>query len=473
MRVFLVRHAKAGTRGSGPGDRRRALSDEGSEQALALAEHFDGERIERILTSPYPRCMETVAPLAERRGLELEVVESLGEGNSAATAFALLRSLGDVPSVVCSHGDVIPDLLHHLRPQLELSGDTLQCPKASTWALDGDLDGVLAASYRPPPSTWSDAGPQRLAVLDMGSTSFHLVVADVFPDGSIERVTRERVMLRLGALIRDGQAIPADVSDRVVDTAVRLSELATEVSAVRLLPIATAAFRDASNGELLARRVGDAVGEPVHVLSGREEAHAMFSAFRRRIGLGPELEFGWDLGGGSLELAIGDASGVHWETTLPLGAVRIERELDLGDQPGAAARDAVFERVDQELAPHLGALDARELHGAIGSGGTVRALGRLVLARDPGLADAKVGGLVLSGEMLRHLSLELLSSAHEERLAMPGMDARRVDILPVGSAIVDALVEELGFEELTISDWGVREGILLDAAHVRHSWDAE
>jgi exopolyphosphatase / guanosine-5'-triphosphate,3'-diphosphate pyrophosphatase len=161
------------------------------------------------------------------------------------------------------------------------------------------------------PRRQSDA-KLRVAVLDLGSTSFHLLVADASPTGRIERVVRQRVMLRLGATIAAEGEIPKAIAARAVESARALQDLAEEHDADRLIPVATAALRDARNGAAVAGAIARELGTKVRVLSGLEEARLIFGAFRRRVPLGNASALGMDLGGGSLELAIGDDTEVQW-----------------------------------------------------------------------------------------------------------------------------------------------------------------
>jgi len=451
-------------RGSGPkNDELRPLSEEGSAQARGLVEQLDGERIDRILSSPYRRCLETIEPLAKRRGLAIEVDERLAEGSSGAKALAVLRSLGESEAVICTHSDVIGKLLSELAPRVRTRGKRLRRRKASSWLLEGDLDGKLKGQYEPP-SSRHDEEPRRVAVLDLGSTSFHLMVGDVGPDGSIERVVRERDMLRLGALISQHAHIPLADCDRAIESVLRLRDVAESVDAEELIAIATSAFREARNGNLLARVLGRALGTQVRILSGAEEARAIFSAYRRRMDLGPKPELGLDLGGGSLELAVGDAGGVDWETTLPLGAVRLHREFADGSAglPDTAAGE-LRKHVRRRRARVRRALDSREPNRCIATGGTVRALARVILARNPQAEDPSLLGAELKASALKQLAETLQRVSHEERLAIPGMNAQRADILPTGAIIIASVLEELGFKRLTVCDWGLREGIMLDA----------
>ena len=125
----------------------------------------------------------------------------------------------------------------------------------------------------------------RIGVLDLGSTSFNLLVADATGAGDIERVDRHRQMLRLGATLSDSGEIPEEVCAAAVQTAGELRNRAESSRVDRIMPLATAALRDARNGLELAQRIGEAVGAPVQLLSGEQEARLIFAAFAHRVPL--------------------------------------------------------------------------------------------------------------------------------------------------------------------------------------------
>jgi 8-oxo-dGTP diphosphatase len=148
MALFLVRHAKAGHREFGPVDRERSLSPDGHTQAAALVTSLASTTVTRILSSPYARCRQTVTPLAEATGLPLETKVELSEG---APFEPVLQLLGELPdgAVLCSHGDLIPDVMQALvRRGLTVHGDE-HWSKGSVWVLERN-DGTItdARSFR-------------------------------------------------------------------------------------------------------------------------------------------------------------------------------------------------------------------------------------------------------------------------------------------------------------------------------------
>jgi 8-oxo-dGTP diphosphatase len=136
MTLYVVRHAKAG---SAP-DEERPLNDAGQRQARLIAELLAGADVGRVLTSRYTRCVETVAPLARRLGVELEHHDALAEEADVEVAWQLLESLAGTETVLCSHGNIISPLLDRvLRRGAEIEGEW-SCKKGSIWRLEPEGD---------------------------------------------------------------------------------------------------------------------------------------------------------------------------------------------------------------------------------------------------------------------------------------------------------------------------------------------
>lgn len=151
--LYVVRHAKAGIRAawSGP-DEERPLTRRGRKQARRLVERFQGLEIRRILSSPFLRCVQTVEPLGEARGLAVEAIPELREGASVEELLGALAWLDEGPTVVCGHGTEIRSMID----RLEAGGATIEgargIAKGSVWVLDREGERIVAAHYLPAPS---------------------------------------------------------------------------------------------------------------------------------------------------------------------------------------------------------------------------------------------------------------------------------------------------------------------------------
>ncbi len=473
MNLYLVRHAKSYSRSAWvEADELRPLTPAGILQAHSIATAIAGEHPTRLLSSPYARCYQTLLPLSRKLQLRMELESRLAEGGDPRAVLELLDELDELgeagPVVLCSHGDLIPALLRILAPE-GLDDGPVPCKKGSFWRIDWRGErGARATYWLPRPgsetSTHGVGGhaTRRLAALDLGSSSFHLLVADAEPGGTIHRVGRERVMLRLGAMITEGGRITAAARARAVETVDQMRADAEQAGAEKLLPVATAALRDATNSAEVVADLERALGVPVRLISGEQEARLIFRALRERLDLREGVTLGIDLGGGSLELAIGDAERVRWECTLPLGAVRLHHELAPADPMKPGDRRAIAERVCNEIDPLLAEVRAQAPERAVAIGGTVRALFRLLRASEVG----PNGRIPIDGELetaeLVELAGRLARLTSAGRLALPGVSARRVDLLPTGAVIVATLAQRLGIERLRVCDWGLREGVILE-----------
>lgn len=152
MTILLLRHAHAGVREDWTGDDTvRPLSERGRQQARGVVDQYAQRPVERILTSPLVRCVQTVQPLADARDLPVEEEDAIAEGASLEAVNRLLRSLGGTDAVLCSHGDVIEMLMTDLHHRGVTFADPLRWQKGSTWVLGGDAD-LATASYLPPPA---------------------------------------------------------------------------------------------------------------------------------------------------------------------------------------------------------------------------------------------------------------------------------------------------------------------------------
>jgi 8-oxo-dGTP diphosphatase len=151
-KLYLVRHADAGDRSGWPGtDRDRPLSQKGERQSAGLADALADAGVTRLLASPFVRCVQTLEPLAARLGLTVDADPRLAEGAGAALALEAAAECRDAPAALCSHGDVIPDVLEALlRDGLKVKDD-LRWQKASTWVLTWDGDRLTRGTYLPPP----------------------------------------------------------------------------------------------------------------------------------------------------------------------------------------------------------------------------------------------------------------------------------------------------------------------------------
>jgi 8-oxo-dGTP diphosphatase len=154
MAIYLVRHAKAGDREDWEGDDRlRPLTKSGWRQAEGLLELLGDRKITRVLSSPYLRCTQTVEPLAKKLGLRIEKADGLAEGAGLAPTLTLLKDLAGEEAVLCTHGDIMQDMVEDLaRQRIITRKEASQIEKGATWVLDVRNGKIVAARHLPPPA---------------------------------------------------------------------------------------------------------------------------------------------------------------------------------------------------------------------------------------------------------------------------------------------------------------------------------
>jgi exopolyphosphatase/guanosine-5'-triphosphate,3'-diphosphate pyrophosphatase len=309
----------------------------------------------------------------------------------------------------------------------------------------------------------------RAAVWDLGSSSFHLLVCEAGPGATLTPVLHRRALLNLGLNVGERGTIPRDRVAASVAAAKRLRAGLAESRADIVVALATAALRDAANGAEVVERLERVVGTKVMVLGGEEEARLCFIGQCAGVWTGPGPTLGMDLGGGSLEAAVGDALAVAMATSAAIGPARLRGELGTGDPLSVADQVALRARTSEAMAPIAEATAGFPgvSERTVVSGGTVRALARLATARarrrpsaGPGEVKLPAGQVVEMAEQLARLDLR-------GRLALPGMQARRAPLLPVGAAVLATVASALGVERFVVSEWGLREGAILDALSAR------
>ncbi len=297
------------------------------------------------------------------------------------------------------------------------------------------------------------------------------MVVDASRNGVLEPVLRRRSFLHLGTEVARTGGVPVDRAASAVRAVHRLRTAADESGADLVVAMATAALRDAANGPALLARLERVLGCPITLLTGEEEARLCFLGQRAGVWVGGDKVLGLDLGGGSLEAGIGDAHHVYAVGSVALGTARLRGELDSGEHLTMDDRTRLADLAVERAKPIKTMLATHPEAGArtIASGGTVRALARLAMvlhrAVPPSgsVSSLQVNQVELPAGQLHELAERLATLDLDARLALPGVQARRAPLLPIGAIVLATLVDCLGLQRLVVSDWGLREGAVFGA----------
>jgi exopolyphosphatase/guanosine-5'-triphosphate,3'-diphosphate pyrophosphatase len=329
------------------------------------------------------------------------------------------------------------------------------------------------------------AAPSPIAAIDVGSNTVHVTIAR--PTGAragagarphpLEVIADQSDLVRLGHDIDASGSIGAERAARAIGALAQYVSLSRMLSARTVLGIATQGVRVAANSAEFVAQAEAEVGVALHVITGAQEAALSYwgATSDEPEGSGPRAVV--DLGGGSLELAMGEGTTVGWRVSLPLGAGAVRDHFRLGDPPTAAELDRAFQAVHEELGRHD--LPHRPHEVAVGGGtaGAIAALGARLFGESRTRVAIRQGHLVeVTGRPILtryHLEtvLGVLTKQPAGKLAaLHTIKPARARLLAAGALVLLATMERLGVSRLGVSRRGIREGAILAYAHTGDDW---
>jgi exopolyphosphatase / guanosine-5'-triphosphate,3'-diphosphate pyrophosphatase len=293
-----------------------------------------------------------------------------------------------------------------------------------------------------------------IAVIDIGSNSGRVIVVRLDAAAHLEIVADARTSLRLMPDIEHDGALSAEAEKRIAAALHDFVAVARSAGAERIIAVATAAVREASNGEALLRRMRRETGVEVRVIDGDEEARLAFVGAVH--GLPVDHGMLVDVGGGSLELsAFHDRRSLRaW--TLPLGALRVTEQFLADDPPTQDEIDELHAHVVRML--REAGVPRMSDGTAVGTGGTIRNLAKVHRA-SLSYPIPRLHGYVLTRRAVRELTSRVLTRTAARRAAIAGLSPDRADSICGGALVVQTVMEVLGTRQLVVSGQGLREGI--------------
>ena len=304
----------------------------------------------------------------------------------------------------------------------------------------------------------------RLAVIDVGTNTVRLLVAESEDPPAYRSLLTAQTITRLGQGLLPTKVLQPEPIRRTLEVLRRFRELAEAQGAARIIAVGTSALRDAENRTDFTTAARGDTGVDITVIPGEEEARLALLGVRAGLPEAPARLLMMDIGGGSTELLLADGEAIRAAVSTDLGAVRLTEALVHGDPPMPAELESV-QRTAVERFEHarLGELrDLADVDAFVGTAGTVTSLAAVDLALVP-YDPSRVAGHRLTRDRVARWLQGLAALRLEDRRQVPGLEPARADIIVAGIVVCLAAMDVLGFPALTVSDAGLREGILLDA----------
>ncbi len=302
---------------------------------------------------------------------------------------------------------------------------------------------------------------ERLAALDVGSNSIRLLVAEYDPAVGLSVIDEVKDQPRLAQGLATTGRLDDAAIERALQALARMREVCRRRGVRRIAAVATAAVREAENGGEFVRRVQNELDIPLRIIDAETEAALSYRSVAHHFRLAGARTVVADIGGGSLEL-IGAVDGlVELTLSLPLGAVRLTELYLSGRRDPRREVTSLRTQVRKQLKK---AFRSREWTAAtiIGSGGTFTSLGRMAIARRGLPVPETVHGVTVATAEVETLLDWLTGLKPEQRRAVPGLNPQRADIIVAGLAVTAELLALADGRALTVSAFGLREGLLLE-----------
>ncbi len=304
----------------------------------------------------------------------------------------------------------------------------------------------------------------RIAAIDIGTNSIHMIVVRVRPDLSFEVIDREKDMVRLGAGGLGGRSLTPTAIAAALQTLSKFKRIADSHKVDEIVACATSATREAVNGGDFIAEVDRETGIRIRVISGTEEARLIHLAAGYGIDIGGSTGVVVDIGGGSVEITLGKATQMALGKSFKVGVIRLTERFVKSDPLTGGDERRLVKHLGREMGGYIDQIVSRGFDRVIGTSGTILSLGLMASTHD-GQPPDDLRNRRVSAKALHRLRKHLVAVDIEERLAVPGMDPRRADLSVAGSVLFDTILRRLGASEFTLCDLALREGIVLDYIH--------
>jgi exopolyphosphatase/guanosine-5'-triphosphate,3'-diphosphate pyrophosphatase len=308
-----------------------------------------------------------------------------------------------------------------------------------------------------------------IAAIDIGTNSIHMVIAQTVPPSGFEVLDREREVVQVGRGSFTTGRLPADAIQRSVEALARFVDLARRRNVDHIVCTATAAVREARNGAEFLRAARRVTGVAPRVIPAEEEGRLNYLAVKSALQFDEHPSLIVDIGGGSVQLAVGNAERCLRVASAPLGALRLTEIFRHSDPPTrreVAQLQSYIERRGKDV---LAAVCVMEPQSVYGSSGSIHALAQIAHWAETGGPLVQINGHHLPVALLERLTRRLARMPLAERERLQGIDTKRAEIILPAALVLQHVLRTVEADGITLSDFGVREGLVTDyiASHAQ------
>lgn len=304
----------------------------------------------------------------------------------------------------------------------------------------------------------------RAAILDLGTNTFNLVIADSLNSGEFRIVCNQKLPVKLGeGRINEGEIIPA-AFERGIQAVTKHFKRITKLKADHIRAFGTSALRSATNGQAFLDKIKSETGIEVEIINGEREAELIYKGVRQTIQMNNEKLLMLDIGGGSNELIIANHKSIYWKKSYELGIARLLERFKPSDPITNDEIDIIRSYLKEQLTDLFQSIKKYNVKTLVGASGSFETFSAMIRGID---ADATEEALEpksfpISLKEFDILYKRLIRSTVSERKVMRGLEPMRIEMIPLAALFVKVLVDESVINRIVQSNFALKEGVLAE-----------
>jgi len=302
---------------------------------------------------------------------------------------------------------------------------------------------------------------KRIAVMDLGTNTFHLLIAEGNAS-EYKEIVHEHEAVKLGEGGINKGIIQPEAYERGMAAMLKFHKLLGENDVRDIRAIATSALRNASNGQQFMDEVAEKTGISIEIIDGEQEADYIYKGVKLAGGLSHQTSLIMDIGGGSVEFIVGNENAILWKQSFEIGAARLMDKFHRTDPIPRESINALEIYLEEHLLSLLAVASKYPVDSIIGSSGAFETFAELIELEKNNPFTLDIKNYTFDFNELVAVTNKLISSSHDERKDTKGIIPIRVDMIVVASLITRFITQKLGIHKICLSTYSLKEGVLAE-----------